>query len=488
MRQEQEKFGRKRLNFGSRSAGADRKFKMEEYDSMDENLFIEDNLSNDIIKRQAGKTIVILLENWKKKMWRYRLYRAFLMGVLAVSIASLTGGLYYYVDSSIPSVINVRANQEESFFLGIPAKAEIVSVSENGSSNIPAGAVEINLNRPVTLKAALESSYQMRVKLFGFLSFKDVKIQVIEDQELIPVGKPIGIYVKTNGVLVVGTGEFQGADGMSYSPGKYILKSGDYICKVGEDDVSEKEDFIRRVEESRGREMELTVERDGKPMKVSIQPVLDSNGVYKVGVWVRDNAQGIGTMTYIDSRGNFGALGHGITDVDTSTLMHMADGTLYQTDIVDVRRGTAGEPGEMTGMIVYSDDRILGSITHNSTQGIFGVCNNKALAMGVGKPLPIGLKQEIMEGAAQILCTIDDEAEYYDVQITALHLDHDNVNRGIELTITDPDLLEATGGIVQGMSGSPIIQNGKIIGAVTHVLVQDSAKGYGIFIENMLEH
>lgn len=452
---------------------------------------IEDNQiedKNDIIKRQAGETVVILLENWKKRMWRYKLYRVCLLGVLAISCASLTGVLYYYVDSSIPSVINLRANQEESFFLGIPAKAEIVSVSENGISNIPAGAVEIDLNRPVTLKAALESSYQMRVKLFGFLSFKNVRIQVIEDQELIPVGKPIGIYVKTNGVLVVGTGEFQGADGMNYSPGKYILKSGDYICEVDGETVSEKEDFIRRVEDSQGRELELTVERDGKRMKVKLQPVRDSNGVYKIGVWVRDNAQGIGTMTYIDSQGNFGALGHGITDVDTSTLMHMSDGTLYQTDIVDVRRGTAGEPGEMTGMIIYSDDRILGNITHNSAQGIFGVCNSKALAMGVNKPLPIGLKQEIQEGAAQILCTIDDEAEYYDVKITALHLDHDNVNRGIELTITDPDLLEATGGIVQGMSGSPIIQNGKIIGAVTHVLVQDSAKGYGIFIENMLEH
>lgn len=443
---------------------------------------------NDIIKRQAGETVVILLENWKKRMWRYKVYRACLLGVLAISCASLIGVTYYFVDSSIPSVINVRAGQDESFFLGIPAKAEIVSVSENGSSNIPAGAVEINLNRPVTLKAALESSYQMRVKLFGFLSFKNVRIQVIEDQELIPVGKPIGIYVKTNGILVVGTGEFQGADGMNYSPGKYILKSGDYICKVDGKDVSEKEDFVSMVENSQGKELELTVERDEKPMKVKIQPVRDGNGVYKVGVWIRDNAQGIGTMTYIDSRGNFGALGHGITDVDTSTLMHMADGTLYQTDIVDVRRGTAGEPGEMTGMIIYSDDRILGNITHNSTQGIFGVCNSKALAMGVNEPLPIGLKQEIVEGAAQILCTIDDEPKYYDIRITALHLDHDNVNRGIELTITDPELLAATGGIVQGMSGSPIIQNGKIIGAVTHVLVQDSAKGYGIFIENMLEH
>ena len=139
-------------------------------------------------------------------------------------------------------------------------------------------------------------------------------------------------------------------------------------------------------------------------------------------------------------------------------------------------------------MIIYSDERILGKITDNSNRGIFGTCNQKALEMGTREALPIGLKQEIRTGKAQILCTVDGETRYYDIEITAIHLDHDNVNRGIELTVTDPELLAVTGGIVQGMSGSPIIQNGKFIGAVTHVLVQDSRKGYGIFIENMLEH
>lgn len=443
---------------------------------------------NDTIKRQAGDNMVVLLENWKKRVRRYKIYRACLIFALVVSCASLTGILFYYVDSNIPSVINVRAGQEETIFLGIPAKGEIVSVSDSGTSNIPAGAVEIDLSRTVTMKAALESNYQMQVKLFGFLSFKNVSIRVIEDQELIPVGKPIGIYVKTDGVLVIGTGEFQGADGLNYCPGRYILKSGDYIRKVNGVEVTEKDDFIRRVKDSAGEVLHLTVERDGELLEAKVQPVQDSKGIYKIGVWVRDNAQGVGTMTYIDSKGNFGALGHGITDVDTSTLMHMEDGTLYETDIINIKKGTAGKPGEMTGMIIYSDDRILGDITDNSFRGIFGTCNSKALAMGENEPLPIGLKQEIEKGPARILCTLDKETKYYDVEITAVHLDHDNVNRGIELTITDPELLEKTGGIVQGMSGSPIIQNGKFIGAVTHVLVQDSTKGYGIFIENMLEH
>ena len=331
------------------------------------------------IKKQAGQDIVILLRNWKKRQMRHRVYQALLSAALAVSCLVLITMIYYYVDCSIPSVINVRAGQEESFRLGVPATGEIISVSDQGSSNIPQGAVNIDLSRTVTLKAAMESSYQMQVKLFGFLSFKNVDIRVIEDQELIPVGAPIGIYVKTDGILVVGTGDFQGSDGVSYSPGKYILKSGDYIRKVNGEAVTEKDEFIALVEASGGREMQLTVERGEELMEVKVTPVKDAGGDYKLGVWVRDNAQGVGTMTYIDSMGNFGALGHGITDVDTSTLMHMEGGTLYQTDIVEIQKGSAGNPGEMTGMIIYSNDRILGDITENSVRGIFGVCNQKAL-------------------------------------------------------------------------------------------------------------
>lgn len=440
------------------------------------------------IKEQAGRDVVILLQNWKKRTKRLKIYRFSLCLALLFSCTALTATLYYQIDSSIPSVLNVRAEQEQSFYLGVPAEAEIISVSETGESNIPAGSLEIDLSKTVTLKTAQESSYRMLVKLFGFLPFKEVDIQVIQDQELIPVGSPIGIYVKTDGVLVIGTGEFQGLDGVSYSPCRYVLKSGDYIRCVNGESVTEKEDFIRYIEESSGRTVTLTLERNGETMDVNVTPVKDANGDYKIGVWVRDNAQGVGTMTYIDSEGNFGALGHGINDIDTSTLMQMEGGSLYQTDIVDIKKGTDGNPGEMTGMIVYSDDNILGTITSNSSKGIFGVCNDKAMSLGVEDALPIGLKQEIVKGPAQILCTVEDETKYYDVVITAVHLDHDNINRGIELTVTDPELLAITGGIVQGMSGSPIIQNGKIIGAVTHVLVQDSTRGYGIFIETMLDH
>lgn len=442
----------------------------------------------DRVKKQAGSDAVIFLQGWRKRVRRVRIYRISLCVALSLSCAFLAGYGYYLVDSNIPSVLHVRAGEEQSFHLGVPAKGELVSAGVQGESNIPKDALVVDLSEPVTLKTGGLENYFMEVKLFGFLPFKQVGIQVVEDRELIPVGVPVGIYMESDGILVVGTGEFQGIDGQKHAPAANILQSGDYVRKLNGEKVNDKESFIGGIEASGGKPQIVTVERRGELIDLQVQPVRDINGAYKIGAWVRDSTQGVGTMTYIDSEGNFGALGHGINDVDTSTLMEMYDGTLYRTEIISIEKGSSGNPGEMTGMIVYSDENILGDITYNGTEGIFGCCNQRALSLTSNAPLPIGFKQEIKKGPAQILCTVDGEAKYYDIKITDIHLDHDNINRGIELTVTDKELLEITGGIVQGMSGAPIIQDGKIIGAVTHVLVQDSTRGYGIFIENMLEH
>lgn len=418
---------------------------------------------------------------------RMRIYRLCLGAALIFCCALLAGVGYYRLDSRIPAVIRLHANAEQSYLFGLPATGELVSVDAQGTSNIPEGAVTIDLSEPITFKNPGESQYSLDIKLFGFLPVKQVGIQVIEDTELIPVGVPIGIYMESRGVLVVGTGEFQGMDGQVLAPAGAILRSGDYIRKLNGTDIDKKEDFIRKIEESGGEPQILTVERHGELLDLKVKPEKNKSGAYKVGVWVRDSTQGVGTMTYMDGDGNFGALGHGINDVDTGQLMEIYDGTIYRTQILSVQKGKAGNPGEMTGMIVYTDENILGDITYNGKEGVFGSCNPAGERLTANAPVPIGLKQEICKGDAQILCTVDGEAKYYDIRITDLHLDHDNVNRGIELTVTDPELLQITGGIIQGMSGAPILQDGKIIGAVTHVLVNDPARGYGIFIENMLQ-
>ncbi len=440
------------------------------------------------IIKSADSDMTDILDYWKRKKKRMHVYRMCLCIVML--LGSIASGMisYYYLYNQLPSVLRLKAGEEQILDFGLPLTGEVVAVSESGESNIPSGAVEIDLNNKVILQVDESKDYLMNVKLFGCIPFKKVGIQIIGDRELIPAGIPIGLYVETEGLMVIGVGEFEGQNGISYAPSKYILRTGDYILQINGKKVSDKQRFIEDIEKCEGRDVQLKIKRDGLLQDISIKPEKNSVGKYKIGIWIRDNAQGVGTLTYIDRNGSFGALGHGITDVDTSMLLEVEDGTLYKTEIISIKKGKAGTPGEMTGMIIYNENRILGDIDYNGTEGIFGTCNEECMSICSEKALPIGLKQEIKKGPAWIYCCLDGKGEYYEVEIVGIQLDHDNVNRGIELIVTDSKLLDLTGGIVQGMSGSPIIQDGKIVGAVTHVLVNDPTRGYGIFIENMLEH
>ncbi len=419
---------------------------------------------------------------------RKKIYQGCLIFALILTCMSLVGGWVVYAYEQIPGNIKLRVGEEHVIDLGLPLSGEIIKTEKKDDESMQAAtsSISVDLSNSVTMKADTLSSYQMNLKLFGWIPFKQVNIEVIKDMTLTPVGLPIGIYLKTDGVLVIGIGEFVSLDGNEVSPSKYLLKTGDYITAVDGVEVSAKKKFIEMIEESDGNPVVLSIRRGEEEFDVEVKPVQNQNAKYKLGIWVRDNAQGVGTMTFVDSEGNFGALGHGINDVDTSIVMELDSGTLYHTDIIAIKKGIKGEPGEMTGMIEYTDKNILGIITENTAKGIFGTCNEKMLSRIETEPLPIGLKQEVELGPAQILCTVDGMPRYYDIEIKELYLEHTNVNKGIVLQVTDPQLIAVTGGIVQGMSGAPIIQNGKLIGAVTHVLVNDSTSGYGIFIEEML--
>ncbi|MBQ6886610.1 MAG: SpoIVB peptidase [Lachnospiraceae bacterium] len=411
---------------------------------------------------------------------------------IILSAVVIIGAVLYTWWLQIPGTIRIKAGVEETFDFHVPASGEVyleaVQVSEFGSA-IQSDTLKVDLSEKLTLKSEKLTTYQMNVKLFGVMPLKQVNIQVIEDRMVMPAGVPIGIYVETEGVLVVGVGEFDGMDGLVYAPSKYIIRNGDYILKVNGETVEGKKQFMDLVEEYGDEEITLTVKREDEQVELKVTPAKNQNGENKLGIWVRDNAQGIGTLTFVDECGNFGALGHGINDVDTSQLMKLEEGLLYETNIIAIKKGAKGEPGELTGMISYSDKNIVGSIEDNTEAGIYGECNvGKMPLMEEAHMYPIGLKQEIHLGEAQIVSTVGTEREYYDIEITEVRLDHDNVNRGIVIEVTDSKLLNLTGGIVQGMSGSPILQNGRIVGAVTHVLVNDPTRGYGIFIENMLEH
>lgn len=206
-----------------------------------------------------------------------------------------------------------------------------------------------------------------------------------------------------------------------------------------------------------------------------------------MGIWVRDDTQGIGTLTYVDEEGRFGALGHGISDVDTGELLSIADGNLYDAQILGIRKGEKGNPGELSGLIRYEAGNILGEISENRKNGIFGTMEASQLKNMNLEKVPIGYKQDLKTGPASVFCRTDGEVKEYAAEITRIDLNHEDSNKSFVIQITDKELLEKTGGIVQGMSGSPVLQNGKLFGAVTHVFVQDSTSGYGIFIENMMD-
>lgn len=414
-----------------------------------------------------------------KKTKKGQYYRNSLYIVLSLSILFLGGTWIWDVWNKVPSNIHVRAGVEQGLEFYVPATATIYKNQEQGQVNV-------DLNQELTFYGEAEDTYTMQVDLFGFIPFKQSAVSVIQERKVTPIGYPVGIYVQTDGVLVIDTGSFWSSNGKKVSPAKNLLMPGDYIYKVNQETINTKNELMDKIGECNGESMVLGIRREDGYYNIEIEPEKDKTGEYKLGIWVRDNAQGIGTLTFADENGNFGALGHGINDVDTTNLMEMKEGGLYKADIISITKGTKGSPGELTGVIAYSNKYKLGEIYQNTKRGVYGVLEMDSVDVEE-QAVSIALKQEIKKGEAQILCTLSTEPELFEVEITAIHQENDNINRGLELKVTDERLLETTGGIVQGMSGAPILQNGRIVGAVTHVLVNDPTRGYGIFIENMLE-
>lgn len=410
--------------------------------------------------------------------------------VMLLFFTFLTGILFYSIKKALPDKINIIANEEQQFDFGLPVNGFIksaIEVSEIGESNIPSNQIKIDMHKPFTLKSGDGGSFVMACKLFGLINLKNVKIDVVEKEYVIPCGMPIGIYIQTDGVLVIGTSVVNAMDGMNYEPSYKLVRSGDYIVGVNGTPINNKNELISFINENGANSIVLNIRRSGELIDVKIEPVQTTPDEYKLGVWVRDNTQGIGTLTFIDKDGEFGALGHGINDVDTSTLMELKSGNLYHTNIVSIIKGEKGIPGELTGTIDYDKSNILGEINRNTTEGIFGISEKILSRYDKDSMMEVGLKQDVKLGPAYIRCDVEGEIKDYNVEIIEVNTGENNVNKGIILKVTDERLLNVTGGIVQGMSGSPIIQNDKIIGAVTHVFIQDSTKGFGIFIENMLQ-
>ncbi|MDD6656758.1 MAG: SpoIVB peptidase [Lachnospiraceae bacterium] len=422
------------------------------------------------------------------KKYKICLYIAFICSVCMGIV--LFEYLFY---RQIPDVIYLKDGTVEEFEFSFPVTGEITedvpAVETFGNTQTPLNESDEMIAYQNQTKSE-QGQYIWKIKLFGMFPLKDIKLEVVEDMYVYPVGCPVGIYVKSEGVLVAGLGNVKTTPTTEECPCNHILQAGDYILEVNGQAVSLKNDIINLVRESQGNPVVLTIRRNGEISQVEVMPVLNLEGVYQIGVWVRDSAQGIGTLTYIDEDGCFGALGHGINDIDTAKLLDIDYGGLYETEIVSVKKGSTGEPGEISGVIRFLDTAKIGSIEKNTANGIYGKAleDETVIDFESVDKYPIALKQEIHLGDAQMAFMSGDEWNLYDIEITNIDYSQSEGNRGLVIKVTDPELIDKTGGIIQGMSGSPILQDDKIIGAVTHVFVNDPTKGYGIFIENMLKH
>ncbi len=335
-----------------------------------------------------------------------------------------------------------------------------------------------------------ESNYKIELNLFGKINLKTIDVTEIKDLEVIPSGEVIGLKLYTNGVLVVGMSEIEDIDKNKVKPYENTeIKEGDTIIQIDENEIDSVKTLRDVVNESNGKNLNLTLVRDGAVLTANIAPAKVSLSEYKLGLWVRDAATGVGTLTYYNPTSNeFGALGHGISDSDTGKMIDIESGELVTSKIISITKGSAGVAGELRGTILNQPS--IGNVTKNTNFGIFGKLNNlNNIKIDYSKKMKVALRDEIEEGDATILCNIDGlEVREYKIFIEKINLNNNYDNKSFMIKVKDKDLIEKTGGIVRGLSGAPIIQNNKLVGAVTNVLVANPEVGYGIFADLMIKN
>lgn len=359
----------------------------------------------------------------------------------------------------------------------------------------------LGLSIEVNAKESIETSFQEESEIsdkigknelslnLGNIKLKDISVTTIPNKVVVPGGEAIGLKLYTNGVLVVGMSEIEGEDNKKYKPYENSgIEEGDMITKISDKTVTCTADLITYVNECNGKEINLKYVRDGKEYETKINPTKTGEKDYKLGLWVRDAAAGVGTVSFYEPQtGSFAALGHGIIDIDTEEIIHIATGELVTSNIVSIVRGEKGKPGEIRGSI--ENGTTIGSVYKNSAFGIYGKLNRGTkFIKSNAKEMEILPRDEIQTGKAKIICTLENnKTEEYEIEIQKVFTNNNTDNKSMIIKVTDQKLIEKTGGIIQGMSGSPIIQNDRFVGAVTHVMVNDPTMGYGVFADMMLK-
>lgn len=392
--------------------------------------------------------------------------------------------------SKTPSNFKFYKGEKVSFNFNLPIKVSfntdkkgILKINDNENKSF------LNLKKPFIVETLDQGKVNINFNLFGFLPIKRVSVDVVPTLKVIPGGQAIGVRLNTKGVLVVGYSEIIGEDGKIYSPYKEgKIQIGDIILEVNSIKIKQADDITEIANEQKGDVLNLKINRKNSIISTSIHPVKSKDdGQYRIGLWVRDHTAGIGTLTfYYPEKNIYGALGHAITDIDTGNILSVENGEIMKSRITSIDQGKKSKPGELKGIFMEEIDAV-GNIEKNTEFGIFGNMYNDYKNELYDKPIPVAYQSQVKEGPAKILSTIDNKGvQEFDIQIIK-KVSQDTANpKGMIIKITDKNLIRKTGGIIQGMSGSPILQDGKLIGAVTHVFVNDPTKGYGVYVEWMI--
>ena len=384
---------------------------------------------------------------------------------------------------TMPDTLHLTAGQWQELRLG----HLLTLTTQQGAAAVSASEDEtLRQQGGVSVQCDAAGVSELMLSLLGIIPLKKVEVQVSPEKKLIPGGMAIGVALHTSGVLVVGTSDLSGGEAGPARVGGIL--PGDLIRKVRDVDLTSSAQFSLLVAEAGEEALPLTLERNGETLHVTVTPRMDATtGTARLGMWVRDSTAGVGTLSFYDpDNGTYAALGHAITDGDTGQVLTVEQGQILKAEVVSVQKGQKGVPGELKGSFLR-EGVVLGDITRNNMLGIYGHLDTAPVNSLYPEGLPIGLRSGVHTGPATILSTVDGEGiKEYAVEITRVNPQTAPAPKSMVLRVTDPELLAKTGGIVQGMSGSPILQDGRIIGAVTHVFVGNPEQGYGLYIDWML--
>lgn len=414
------------------------------------------------------------------------------LGIFLVLTIVLSSYVFFIeVTGKLPGEYNITLGETHIFNSQFPFSFK---VTDSRTSIIQYEKTKDFFNKvfksEIELEPLSEGSADLQLRIFGLLPYKNLKVNVVPQLYVMPGGQSIGVRLNTEGVLVVGITEIIDTSGKSRSLAEENgIRIGDTLMEINDIMVINSLHVGDIVKNSNGEKIKLKFLRDSKEYEVYVNPIKSSEDEkYRLGLWVRDKTAGVGTMTfYEEDSQKFGALGHAITDADTGSLLSIKDGEIISSRVVSIEQGKRGKPGEIKG-VFYNVSEPLGRLEKNTPFGVYGELTREIYNNYYSESIPIAFQHEVKEGSAYILTTTDNnEIEKYEIEITKVNPQSKPSIKSMIIKITDEELLSKTGGIVQGMSGSPIIQNDKLVGAITHVLINDPTRGYGVYIEWMIE-